>query len=104
MQQQAVAGRLTPADAAAQLVQLGEAEALGVVDDHDGGFGHVDADFDHGGGDEELGLAAGEGGDRALANGGVLPAMGQADAGAEMAAQRVRSDPRRRPGPAPRSR
>ena len=42
------------ADAAAELVELREAEALGVVDDHDGGVGDVDADFDDGGGDEDV--------------------------------------------------
>jgi len=38
----------------AKLVELGEAEALGVFDDHDGGVGDVDADFHDGGGDENL--------------------------------------------------
>src|SRR4029077_5254860 len=42
------------ADAPAQLMELGEAEALGVLDDHDGGVRDVDADFDDGGGDEDL--------------------------------------------------
>ena len=42
------------ADASAKLVELGEAEALGVLDDHDGGVGNVDANFDDGGGDEDL--------------------------------------------------
>src|SRR5216684_4319304 len=42
------------ADAPAKLVELGESEALGVLDDHDGGVGDVDADFDDGGGDEDL--------------------------------------------------
>src|SRR6266852_4868610 len=42
------------ADASAKLVKLSEAEALGVLDDHDGGVGDVDADFDDGGGDEDL--------------------------------------------------
>jgi len=41
-------------------VELGEAESLGVLDDHDGGVGDVDADFDHSGGDQDLGLAASE--------------------------------------------
>src|SRR5712692_201986 len=41
-------------DASAKLVELGEAEALGVLDDHDGGVGNVDADFDDRGGDEDL--------------------------------------------------
>src|SRR5439155_1035233 len=42
---------------AAQLVQLREAEALGVLDEHHAGVRHVDADFDHGRGDEEVDLA-----------------------------------------------
>ena len=41
-------------DAAAKLVKLGEAEAFSVLDDHDGGVGDIDADFDDGGGDEDL--------------------------------------------------
>src|SRR5699024_1165237 len=40
------------ADASAQLMQLRDAEAVGVHDHHDRGIGHVDADFDHGGGHE----------------------------------------------------
>src|SRR5260370_532208 len=44
----------TTADASAKPVELGEAEALGVLDDHDGGVGDVDANFDDGGGDEDL--------------------------------------------------
>ena len=39
-------------------MQLRQAEALGLLDHHDGGVGHVDADFDHGGGDQDLDLAA----------------------------------------------
>jgi len=42
------------ADASAELVELGEAEAFGVFDDHSGGVGDVHADFDHRGGDEDL--------------------------------------------------
>ena len=42
------------ADASAKLVELGEAEALGVFDYHGGGVGDVDADFDDRGGDEDL--------------------------------------------------
>ena len=51
---------VAPPDAAAELVELGEAEALGVLDDHDGRVGHVDADLDHGGGDEDADLAGEE--------------------------------------------
>src|SRR5258708_27747618 len=40
-----------------QLMKLGEPETRGVLDHHDGCLGHVDADLDHGGGDEEPGLA-----------------------------------------------
>ena len=51
-QEQADALALAAPDAAAQLVELGEAEALGALDDHQRGVGHVDADLDDGGGDE----------------------------------------------------
>ncbi|MCY1450448.1 hypothetical protein D9M71_672530 [compost metagenome] len=54
VEQHAVAGRAAPADAAAQLVQLGQAQTLGVLDDHQAGVGHVDAHFDHGGGHQQL--------------------------------------------------
>ena len=48
------AGRAAGAapDPAAQLVQLREAEALGVLDHHDRRLGDVDADLDDGGGDQ----------------------------------------------------
>ena len=50
---------LAPApDAAAQLVQLREAEAVGLLDDHDRRVRDVDADLDHGRGDEDVELAA----------------------------------------------
>ncbi len=39
-----------------QLVQLGDAEAVGVHDDHQGGVRHVHAHLDHRGGHEELDL------------------------------------------------
>lgn len=48
------------AHASAQLVELREAEALGVLDYHHGGVGHVDAYFYHGGGYEDARLAGGE--------------------------------------------
>ena len=41
-------------DPAAQLVQLGEAEALGMFDHHDRRVRHVNADFNDGGGDEDF--------------------------------------------------
>ena len=40
-------------DSSAQLMELGEAELLGVEDDHKGRLRHVDADLDDGCGDEE---------------------------------------------------
>ena len=52
---------LAAADPAAQLVQLADAEPVGVHHDHDGGVGDVDADLDHGGRDEHVDLAGGEG-------------------------------------------
>ena len=42
---------------AAQLVQLGKAEALGVFDDHQAGVGHIDANFDHRGCHQQVCLA-----------------------------------------------
>lgn len=41
-------------DAAAELVELGESKSFGVFDDHDGGGGDVDSNFDDGGGDEDI--------------------------------------------------
>jgi len=48
-------------DPATQLVQLCEAEAFGVFDDHQGGIRHVHADFDDGSGNEQLCFARDEG-------------------------------------------
>jgi hypothetical protein len=50
VQQHAGRGRGAAPDAPAQLVQLAQAEALGVLDHHQAGVGHVHADLDHGGG------------------------------------------------------
>ena len=41
-------------------MELGQAEALGVLDHHDGRRRHINADLDHGGGDQELALAGRE--------------------------------------------
>jgi hypothetical protein len=49
------------ADAAAELVELGEAEAVGVEDEDDGGVRDVDTDFDDGGGAEGVDGACAEG-------------------------------------------
>jgi len=48
------------ADATAKLVQLSEAETLGMLDDHDGGVGHVNANFDDRGGNKDLQVIAAE--------------------------------------------
>ncbi len=53
-EQDAVALPRAAAHPAAQLVELGEPEALGVLHEHDGGVGHVDADLDHGGRDQDM--------------------------------------------------
>ena len=59
--EQAQPGVAAAADAAAQLVQLGDAEPVGVEDHHHGRVGDVDADLDDGGGDEHVDVAGGEG-------------------------------------------
>ena len=43
-----------PADPAPQLVELGDAEAVGVLDHHDRGVGDVDAHLDHRRGDQHV--------------------------------------------------
>ena len=48
------------ADAAAQLMELREAEAFGMLDHHHARLGHVDADFDHGGRDQDASRAGGK--------------------------------------------
>jgi hypothetical protein len=51
---------LVAADAAAELVEVGEAEIFGFVDEHGVGVGDIDAGLDDGGGDEDVGLVADE--------------------------------------------
>jgi len=46
-----------PSHAAAQLVQLRQAEALGILDDDDRGARHIHAHFQHGGGNQNVELA-----------------------------------------------
>jgi len=52
--QDAVGFCCAAADASAELMKLGEAETFGVLDDHYGGVGDVDADFHDGGGNQDL--------------------------------------------------
>ena len=68
------------ADAAAELVELGEAEAVGVLDNHDSGVGDVDADFDDGGGDEDVDEALAEAFHDVLAGFAGETAVDEADA------------------------
>jgi hypothetical protein len=49
------------ADAPTKLVEFGEAEAVGAVDEDGVGVGDVEAGFDDGGADEDVGLVADEG-------------------------------------------
>ena len=58
--QEAASPVLAAPDAAAQLVQLGDPEALGVLDQHHGRVRHVDPDLDHRRRDEHLGAPGGE--------------------------------------------
>ena len=53
--QQAGPGQPAPAHPAAELVQLGDPEPVGVKDDHEGCVVDVDAHLDHRGGDQQLG-------------------------------------------------
>ena len=77
-------------------MQLREAEALGMLDHHDGRFRHVDADLDHGGGDQQIEPAAGEVRHRAVLLGAFMLAVHQPDAVAEAAAQHRVAVARRR--------
>ncbi len=49
-----------PADSATELMELGETETFGVFDDHEGGVGDVEADFDDRAGDQPREVAATE--------------------------------------------
>ncbi len=59
-EEDAVALFVAAADAAAELVELAEAESFGAFDDDDGGVGYIDSDFDDAGGDEDAGFVSGE--------------------------------------------
>ena len=50
------------ADTSPKLMQLRKTEAFRIFDDHDGGIGNVHANFDDGGGNQNVGFMAGEGG------------------------------------------
>ena len=61
-EQNTVALGLAAAHPAAQLVQLTQAEAVGVLHHHQRGVGHIHAHLHHGGGDQDIALTGGEGG------------------------------------------
>ncbi|MNX27770.1 hypothetical protein D3C86_578630 [compost metagenome] len=70
-------------------MKLGQAKTICVLDDHDGGVGHVDADLDDRGGDQQRNAALGELGHHGFAFGAGHLAVGQADLDLEDAAQVV---------------
>ncbi len=88
VQQQAEARLAAAPDPAAQLVKLGEAEALGMLDHHHGRARHVHADLDHRGRDEQARAAGGEIGERGVAHRRVLLAVREPHLGPEPLAQR----------------
>ena len=63
---------------AAELVELGQAEALRVLDQHHGRVRDVDPDLDHGRGHQDVHLAVGHALHRRLADGRRLLAVDQA--------------------------
>ena len=67
-------------DAPAQLMQLRQPHALGVFDHHQRGVGHVDADFDDGGGHQQLDFMRLECGHHRLFFVRLQPSVNQADA------------------------
>lgn len=83
VEEHAARGFFAAADAAAQLVELGEAETFGMFDDDDGGVGHVDADLDHRRADEEPRLTGLEGAHGLVLVAARHAAMHEADALAE---------------------
>ena len=82
--QKADGGAIAAPDAPAQLVQLGEAEAVGRFDGHHGRVGQIDADFDDDSGDDHARLAGGEVGHHGLLLFGGHAAVEQADTGREV--------------------
>ena len=88
---------LAAPDPAAQLVQLGDAEALGTLDHHHRRVGDVDPDLDHGRRDQHVGLAGGEGAHRLrLLGRGHLPVQ-EADRELAQLAPLAAAPPRPRP-------
>ena len=79
---------LTPAaDSSTQLMDLRQAEALGMLDHHHGRLGNIDADLDHGGGDEKLALSRCEARHRGVLVGALHLAMHEVHGVVEMLLQ-----------------
>ena len=78
-EQQAQPGEAAAADPPAQLVQLRDPVALGVLDEHHCGVGDIDPDLDHRGGDEHLRRVRAECGHRRLLGGRAELAVQQHD-------------------------
>jgi hypothetical protein len=76
------------ADAPSQLMELGKAKALGMLDHHHGRFRDIDADLDHGRGDQEPRLAGSEALHGAVLVGAFHAAVHEIDHGAEMLLKR----------------
>ena len=66
-------------DAPAELVELGQPEAIGALDDHHRRLRDVDPDLDHGRADEHVQLAVAESRHLGVAIRGLHPAMDEAD-------------------------
>ena len=87
VQQNAGALRRAAPNAPAQLMQLGEAEPLGMLDDHDAGRRHVDADFDDRGRHQDAEPPLGEFAHDRVLLGAFRPPVDKPDRIAEMLAQ-----------------
>ena len=72
-------------------MQLGQPEPFGMLDDHDRRLGHVDADLDDRGGDQNLRLPALEALHRRIPLGGGHLAMHEADSATEDGGERRRA-------------
>ena len=100
LEQEAVRLVAAAPDAPAQLMQLREAEAVGVLDHHRGRVRDVDADLDHGRRDEHVHLGGRERAHRGRALGGLLAAVHEPDRRAARAPRRARRGAPRRRAPA----
>ena len=81
---------LAAPDPPAQLVKLGEAEAIGMLDDHQSGIGDVDADLDHRGRDQHGDAPGGEGGHHRVLLRPLHAAVDDADLVAEAELEQAR--------------